>query len=88
MASEAEFRSSNLFLRIDVSAAAERMMENRKAERRRPSKKPSDVLKELVAQAIASGVNAGMEVRFGKSWLELIRQVLRNEHDLVVAGTR
>jgi len=47
-----------------------------------------DILKELAARAVAAGVSAETEVRFGKSWLELIRRVLRNEHDLVLAGTR
>ena len=45
-------------------------------------------LSELVAQARAEGIVATSHVVVGKSWLELIRQVLRQEHDLLVVGTR
>ena len=46
------------------------------------------VLKPLVDRAAAEGLSADVAVPFGKSWVEIIRQVLRNRHDLVIAGTR
>ena len=76
------------FYALDVSAAAERMIVESDGGKETVLDEAQDVLKELAARAIAEGVTAGIELRFGKSWLELIRQVLRNEHDLVVAGTR
>ena len=76
------------FYAIDVSAAAERMIVESDGGKDTVLDEAQDVLKELAARAISEGVTAGIELRFGKSWLELIRQVLRNEHDLVVAGTR
>ena len=45
-------------------------------------------LDKLVAQAAAEGVTADRQVSFGKSWVQLIRQVLKASHDLVVVGTR
>jgi universal stress protein E len=47
-----------------------------------------DLLQSLTARASAEGVAAEQDVRIGKSWIEIIRQVLRGGHDLVVAGTR
>jgi len=45
-------------------------------------------LKQLVAQAADKGVAATGRVVIGKSWVEIIRQVLRGNHDLVIVGTR
>ena len=42
----------------------------------------------LVEKARDKGIVAESHVVVGKSWLELIRQVLRNDHDLVIVGTR
>ena len=47
-----------------------------------------EVLATLADKARQHGISADSQVVFGKSWVELIRQVLRNEHDLVVVGTR
>ena len=41
----------------------------------------------LVQQAAESGVTATKKVVFGKAWLQLIRQVLRDHHDVVLVGT-
>jgi len=76
------------FYALDVSAATERMIVESDGGKDTVLDEAQDVLKQLAARAIAEGVAAGIELRFGRSWLELIRQVLRNEHDLVVAGTR
>lgn len=76
------------FYALDVSAAAQRMIEDSDGGKESVLKESQEVLSGLVAQADADGVTANAQVRFGKSWIELIRQVLQNEHDLVVAGTR
>lgn len=76
------------FYALDVSAATERMILESDGGKETVLDEARDVLNELAARATTEGVTAGIELRFGKSWLELIRQVLRNEHDLVVAGTR
>jgi universal stress protein E len=46
------------------------------------------VLEELVRQAGVEGVAAKSRLVLGKGWLEIIKQVLRGQHDLVVVGTR
>jgi universal stress protein E len=47
-----------------------------------------DRLAALVRHAEAKGVAATVTVAFGKSWVEMIREVLKQEHDLVIVGTR
>lgn len=47
-----------------------------------------DKMRGLVANARSEGITAAGSVVFGKDWEELIRQVLKGEHDLVVVGTR
>lgn len=46
------------------------------------------MLTKIVQDAKQQGIVAESEVVVGKSWVELIRQALRNKHDLVIAGTR
>lgn len=46
------------------------------------------VLSKLVDNAREHGVAAEHCVVVGKSWIELIRQVLKGDHDLVIVGTR
>jgi universal stress protein E len=46
------------------------------------------VLQDLVEQAGTQGVPAQWKIVPGKGWLEIIRQVIRGRHDLVVVGTR
>jgi universal stress protein E len=46
------------------------------------------VLAELVHRANAAGVPASRVFVHGTGWRELIRQVLRGKHDLVLVGTR
>jgi universal stress protein E len=47
-----------------------------------------NVLGQLVTRANQKGVAAAGKLVSGKGWLEIIRQVLRDRHDLVVVGTR
>jgi universal stress protein E len=46
------------------------------------------VLDGLVKQASAKGIAAASKFVLGSGWLELIRQVLRERHDLLLIGTR
>lgn len=46
------------------------------------------ILRALVEQARAQGVEALDRMALGKGWLELVRQVLRDQHDLMMIGTR
>jgi universal stress protein E len=46
------------------------------------------VLEELVRQAAARGIDAACHVTAGEGWVEITRQVIRADHDLVVVGTR
>jgi universal stress protein E len=48
----------------------------------------SKLLHDLVRQANKENVEADYKQVAGKGWLEIIRQVLRGKHDLVVVGTR
>lgn len=75
------------FHTLDVSASAQRKIEESGGD---PTvmDQARKVLQGLVERAEGEGVVAEMDVRFGKSWVEIIRQVLRRDHDLVVAGTR
>jgi universal stress protein E len=43
---------------------------------------------ELVAEAQEQGIRATGRLAFGAGWLELIREVLRENHDLLMIGTR
>jgi universal stress protein E len=46
------------------------------------------VLQDLIDHAKRQGVEAHSKLVPGKGWLEIVRQVLRGAHDLVVVGTR
>lgn len=42
----------------------------------------------LHAEAAAEGIDVNVEIAFGRSWMEMIRQVLSGCHDLVIVGSR
>jgi universal stress protein E len=46
------------------------------------------VLHELVEQARARGIEAVDKMAVGSGWLELVRQAIRDQHDLMLIGTR
>ena len=48
----------------------------------------NEVLAKIAESARDQGVTADSRVAFGKSWVELIRQAIRDEHDLVIVGSR
>ncbi len=76
------------FYAHDMSAAARRLIDESNGDSESILDEANDVLSSLVARAAEEGVFAEHDARFGKSWLEIIRHVLRNDHDLVVAGSR
>jgi universal stress protein E len=76
------------FYAVDASAPAQRLIEEARGEGADLLSEAKGILNELVSRAQADGLQADLHVGFGKSWLELIRHVLRYNHDLVVAGTR
>jgi universal stress protein E len=46
------------------------------------------ILRGLVQQAREKGIEAEDKLALGNGWLELVRQALREKHDLVLIGTR
>jgi universal stress protein E len=46
------------------------------------------ILRELVEQARGRGIDAADRLALGRPWLEIVRQVLRDKHDLLLIGTR
>ncbi len=46
------------------------------------------ILDELVRKARAGGVEARQKLALGRPWLEIVRQVLCDKHDLLLIGTR
>ena len=46
------------------------------------------LLSQFVERAFQRGIAAEARVVMGKSWLKLIQEVLRHQHDLVIIGTR
>jgi nucleotide-binding universal stress UspA family protein len=47
-----------------------------------------DRMRRLVEESTDQGVSASGSVVFGRSWLAIIREVLRGSYDLVMVGTR
>lgn len=76
------------FYALDVSVATQRRIEESQGGEQTILDQAKHVLGDLVERARSENVDADLEVRFGKSWLEMIRLVMCDGHDLVVAGTR
>lgn len=73
---------------LDLSAKAQQLLEECSADEVTILDKANSRLAGLVARAGGEGISAESRVVIGRSWIELIQQVLRNNHDLVVVGTR
>jgi len=87
----AEHLSSSLtfFSALDVSARTRELLQDRFEQATRTVEDEANrVLAELVDRAKQQGIAAEGKFVFGKSWVEIIRQVLREQHDLVITGTR
>lgn len=72
---------------LEISAHARELLEQ-DAESDNVLKAAENDLAKVVQQAKERGIEAESKVMFGRAWEELIRQVLRGEHDLLIAGTR
>lgn len=77
------------FAAIDLSAHTKHLLEE---DRNKLSNNVEDeahkVMSGLIEQAKAEGVESTSKVAIGSSWREIILEVVRNNHDLVLAGTR
>src|SRR5262249_20600525 len=75
-------------LNISPDALHELREEEHSHARRTVEELANRVLAELVGRAAGQGVEASSQLVLGSAWLEIIRQVLRGGHDLLVVGTR
>jgi len=73
---------------LDVSAPAQHLIQKDQGSEPTIVDKAEVVLRTLVERASREGVSADSLAILGKSWVEIIRQVLRGKHDLVIVGTR
>lgn len=80
--------SVHLLACLDLSEKAQQLISESRVNESTILDEAEGRLAELVRRAREEGVAATSQVLVGKSWLELIRQVLRKEHDLVLVGTR
>ena len=80
--------SIDFLFSLDLSAKAQQLISESNTDESTVLGEAENRLAELVAKAREAGVAAKSHVVVGKSWLELIRQVLRQQHDLVLVGTR
>ncbi len=77
------------FAAIDVSAQTEELLAEDLDPLTRDVRGATEaVLSELVGRAKDRGVAAQGSFELGKPWRQLIRRVIREKHDLVIAGTR
>ncbi len=88
----AEYSSARLLFFAAANISEETLLplaeEDRTQVRETVLRAGGKVLEELVQQAERQGVEAQGKIVPGKGWLEIIRQVRRGRHDLVVVGTR
>ena len=76
------------FFALDVGYQAQRFIQENKDTERTVLDKAEEELSKLVARATKLGLSADFAVTFGKSWLEIIHQVLREKNDLVIVGAK
>ena len=81
--------SLTFFSALDVSARTRELLQDRFEQATRTVEDEANrVLAELIARAKQQRIDAKGKFVFGKSWIGIIRQVLREQHDLVITGTR
>ncbi|MEQ8211520.1 MAG: universal stress protein [Lacipirellulaceae bacterium] len=78
----------HFFAALDLSARAQHLLSQCETTEKTILDEAQQQLDACVARAKERGVDASDEVVIGRSWLELIRQVIRGQHDLLVVGTR
>ena len=80
--------SIDFLFSLDLSAKAQQLLSESSTGESTIVDEAEKRLAELASKAREEGIVATSHVVVGKSWLELIRQVLRKQHDLVLVGTR
>lgn len=80
--------SIDFLFSLDLSAKAQQLISESSTNESTVLNEAENRIAELVAKAREEEVVADSHVMVGKSWLELIRQVLRRKHDLVLVGSR
>ncbi len=73
---------------LDLSAKALQLIRETSGSEVNVLQEAETKLANLVAEANSGGIEADSSVVIGKSWLQIIHQVLKNKYDLVVIGTR
>lgn len=76
------------FTAVDVGPRAEMLIQEIDGFETTVIDKANTVLSDAAQQARREHINADFKVVMGKSWLELIREVLTAKHDLLVVGSR
>ncbi|NOZ40141.1 MAG: universal stress protein [Planctomycetes bacterium] len=76
------------FSSLDLSAKVQRLIAESSSDESTILDEAENQLAKLVTKAREEGVEAESHLSYGKSWVELIRHVLREGHDLVLVGTR
>ena len=76
------------FYALDISERARHLIEEDDDLSSNVMGHAHGVLEALVERANSEGVSAEYRVVFGKSWLEILRQVHVGQHDFVISGTR
>lgn len=80
--------SVRLMYTLDVPANVQRRILEHGDAHHGLLQQANDRLAQLTKPLIDAGIQADHKVVFGRSWLELIREVLSEKHDLLVVGTR
>lgn len=73
---------------LDISAHTEEILHELDRSTTTVEDEALSVLQDLVSQAKQEGVEANAKLEHGRSWEGIIRQVIKEQHDLVVIGTR
>jgi len=76
------------FYSLDIGYQAQRLIQEDKDAEATIVGKAEQALDQLVDHAKKQAVTVDHVVTFGKSWLEIVRQVLREQYDLVIIGTK
>jgi len=86
----AKLNSAHLqfFYSLDIGQQAQRLIQENKEAEATVLDNAKQFLTRLVDRAKKQGIAADYSVTFGKSWLEIVRQVLREQYDLVIVGAK
>jgi universal stress protein E len=78
-----------VFSALDISESARTMLQEESEHSEGDLEREAfEILERFVARAKEQGVDAVQKMGFGTPWQEICRQVLIEDHDLVVIGTR